>query len=100
MVLPKSQGQGGWRGSALKRPRLRINIADQYLQGMCWHLIVLVCALGAACRAGAVRSGLWDLKNCKNGFRYKQKLRVVAAVNEWPNKARFKNWHRAIYAAS
>ncbi|MDB2417515.1 hypothetical protein N9Y08_03830 [Paracoccaceae bacterium] len=59
MVLPKSQGQGGWRGSALKRPRLRINIADQYLQGMCWHLIVLVCALGAACRAGAVRSGLW-----------------------------------------
>tara|TARA_Y100000385_G_scaffold251956_1_gene275077 strand:+ start:568 stop:810 length:243 start_codon:yes stop_codon:yes gene_type:complete len=57
-VLRKSQGQGGWRGFALKRPRLRTNIADQYLRGMCWHMIILVCVLGAACRAGAVRSGL------------------------------------------
>ena len=36
----------------------------------------------------------------KNGFGYRQKLRVVAAVNEWPNEARFENWHRAVYAAS
>jgi len=69
MVLPKSQGQGGWRGSALKRPRLRINIADQYLQGMCWHLIVLVCALGAACRAGALGFGLERIVKMALGIR-------------------------------
>jgi len=58
-MLRKNQRRRRWRGSALKRLRLRPNIANQFFVEQVLDQIVLICALGAACRARAVRSGLW-----------------------------------------